>query len=426
MKETFKNHQQLLKEVIGCIKSSSDYPKYDSHFIKADRVWILGAGKASLEMATRLINQSNIFVADGIIISNQKAKSTIGFQVFKGSHPFPDHESISASYELLELARKIPAGEIVVFCLSGGASSMLCIPPEGIEIDELAEVYKLLLNSGASIHEINIVRKHLCMLKGGQLAQALHHTNLITLIESDVPGNDLETIGSAPTICDSSTFKDAFQVLKRYQLWNKVPHSVRIHIAKGMSGDIPETPKPGINDHSNHTVKLISEASFLANSIAGMLSKEGYNTWVAESAYNDDVRKVSKMICSKAISVLSKSESIQKPAALIFYGESTVEVKGNGKGGRNQELALISAISIEGQHSISMLSIGTDGIDGPTDAAGAIIDSKTTLLARKKKISPEEYLQNNDSYHFHEKMNTLIKIGPTGKNLMDLQVILIE
>ncbi len=390
------------------------------------KVWVLGAGKASYQIAKNICENNNLYVVDGIIISNHSKYSKDKFQVFKGSHSFPDESSVSASYELLQMAKKIPKGETVVFCLSGGASSMLCIPPGGIEIEELAETYKLLLNSGAPIKEINIVRKHLCLIKGGQLAQALHHTNLITLIESDVPDNDLETIGSAPTICDSSTFQDAFQVLKRYQIWNQVPHSIRIHIAKGMSGDITDTPKPGINEHPDHTIKLISEASSFAELVAAKLSIEGYKVWVTDSAYNDDVRKVSKMICSKAISILSRNEPITKPAALVFYGESTVQVAGKGRGGRNQELALISAISIEGQHSISMLSIGTDGIDGPTDAAGAIIDSTTTLKARKKKLNPEEYLINNDSYSFHELMDTLVKTGPTGKNMMDLQVVLIE
>tara|TARA_R110000868_G_scaffold383578_10_gene650734 strand:- start:6710 stop:7987 length:1278 start_codon:yes stop_codon:yes gene_type:complete len=401
-------------------------PEFTLDIKKNSHLWVLGAGKASLSIAQSIINTSNAVVEDGIIISNEKSSLVKEIQVFKGSHPYPDEDSVSASYELLELARNIPSGEIVIFCLSGGASSLLCIPPKGIEIEELAETYQLLLNAGAPIHEINIVRKHLCMLKGGQLAQALHHTNLITIISSDVPNDDLETIGSAPTICDSSTFKDAFQVLKRFELWYKIPHSIRIYITKGLSGDIPDTPKPGVNDHPSHTVKIISKAYSLSSKIGGQFKEMGFNVWVSDSAYNDDVRKVSKMICSKAISVLSKNEPVKKPAALVYYGESTVEVNGSGKGGRNQEMALISALSIEGQHSISMLSIGTDGVDGPTDAAGAIINSETTLFARKSKLSPEEYLQNNDAYHFHEKMDTLIKTGPTGNNLMDLQVVIIE
>lgn len=425
MKNKFQAHKSVFRSVIDII----DQPNKFVHTFETfdfSRFWLLGAGKASISMAQSVIDTVGIRAQDGIIITNEETSFLKDVQIFNGSHPLPDESSISASYELLALARKIPKGETVIFCLSGGASSLLCIPPKGIEIEELAETYELLLNSGAPIKEMNVVRKHLCLLKGGQLAQALHHTNLITLISSDVPNNDLETIGSAPTICDTSTFKDAFQVLKRFKLWNEVPHSIRIHIAKGMAGDFPDTPKPGVNDHPNHIVQVISKASSFAKQVEQKLKKEGFNTWVADSAYTEDVRKVSKMICSKAISILSNNESIKKPAALIFYGESTVEVKGSGKGGRNQELALISAISIEGQHSISMLSIGTDGIDGPTDAAGAMISSETTLLARKKKINPEKYLQNNDSYHFHEEMQTLIKIGATGNNLMDLQVVIIE
>lgn len=426
MKTELVRHTEVLAGLPSLLtKKDSEGLVFDSSF-PLESIWVLGVGKASLKMAENLVDTFGSGVRDGIIISNEAHYGLKGVQVFEGTHPYPDEMSVSASYEILDLARKIPEGETVILCLSGGASSLLCIPPKGIEIEELADTYELLLESGASIYETNVVRKHLCELKGGQLAQALHHTNLITLIVSDVPDDDLETIGSAPTICDPSTFKDAFQILKRYNLWNLVPHSIRIHIAKGMSGDIPETPKPGINDHPSHEIKTISTISSLAQRVESTLKGEGFNTWLDSKAYNDDVRKVSKMICSKAISVLSKDEPISKPAVLIFYGESTVNVRGSGKGGRNQELALISAISLEGQHSVSMLSLGTDGIDGPTDAAGAIINSETTLKARKAKLSPEEFLQNNDSYNFHEEMGSLIRTGVTGNNAADLQVVIIE
>ena len=423
MNPDLPKHKDVLQEVISLARNPGSQGYHLN--LEGQQVWVLGAGKASVQMAHSLVEQEKVHVRDGIIISNTKEKASKKVQVFKGNHPYPDKSSVSASYELLNLARSIPTGATVLFLLSGGASSLLCIPPHGIEIEELAKTYKLLLESGAPIHEMNVVRKHLCMLKGGQLAQALHHANLITLAISDVPGNDLESIGSAPTVCDSSTFKDAFQILKKFGLWNEVPHAIRIHIAKGMSGDIPDTPKPGINEHPSHTIKIISDAASLAGRVADYLQKEGFHSWVAPSAYNDEVKKVAKQICSAAISVLSKNDPVPKPAALVFFGESTVEVKGKGKGGRNMELALASAISIEGQHPVSMLSIGTDGIDGPTDAAGAIIDSETTLQARKKKLDPEKFLQENDSYHFHEAMETLIKTGPTGNNLMDLQVVII-
>lgn len=426
MEKNSINHKSIFDSIVSMVKGGSKSLIRSYDLSGVNDIWLLGAGKASISIAKKLVEENNVIVNDGMIISGDSNTFHKAIQVFKGSHPYPDDDSVSASYELLELARSIPAGETVVFCLSGGASSMLSIPPKGVEVYELADMFHLLLNSGIPINEMNIVRKHVCLLKGGQLAQALHHVNLITIISSDVPNDDVETIGSAPTICDSSTFKDAFQVLKRNNLWDEIAHSIRIHIAKGMSGDIPDTPKPGLNDHPKHTISIVSTASNLAEKIEHKLKAKGYNTWVSSKAYNDDVRKVSKMICSKAISVLSNADSIKKPAALVCFGESTVHVKGSGKGGRNQELALISAISIEGQHHISMLSVGTDGIDGSTDAAGAIIDSRTTLMARKKKLSPEEYLQNNDSYHFHEQMDTLLKIGPTGENLMDLQVVIIE
>ncbi|MEX2364843.1 MAG: MOFRL family protein, partial [Balneolaceae bacterium] len=255
--------------------------------------------------------------------------------------------------------------------------------------------------------------------------EVLSQHKLISVILSDVPGDDPQSIGSAPTIPDLSTYKEAFQILKRFSLWEKTPHSVRIHISKGMHGDMPENPQSTEQVWTKHRVEVISGAKTLVQTISKALSEQGFNIKTADEAYDEELRKISKKMCSEAISVLSKNHSMTKPAALIYFGESTVEVKGDGKGGRNQELALNAAISIEGQHAISLLSLGTDGMDGPTDAAGAIINSETALLARKQKVNPEEYLQKNDSYHFHEKLNTLVKTGPTGNNLMDIQVILV-
>lgn len=427
MKERLAKQRKVLDGLVEEVRNFKDRRDLTIKGLKkGQKVWILGAGKGSVQMAGDLIIENDLEVQDGIIISNKAESSFRGIQVFEGAHPYPDEKSVSASYELLQLARAIPKGGTVVFCLSGGASSLLTLPPSNIEVEELAETFKILLESGADIYEMNTVRKHLCMLKGGQLAQNLHHVNLITLVSSDVPGDDLTIIGSAPTISDPTTFKEAFQVLKKYGIWNEVPHSIRIHVAAGMGGDIADTPKPGINDHPNHTVKLISKADNLAGHLGEVLKEHGFDVKVADEAYNEEVRQVSKKICGEAISVLSKKDPVLKPGALIYFGESSVNVKGKGKGGRNQELALTSAISVEGQHAISMLSMGTDGIDGPTDAAGAIINSQTTLLARKQKLEPEEFLRNNDSYHFHEKMDTIIKTGPTGINLMDLQVVLIE
>jgi hydroxypyruvate reductase/glycerate 2-kinase len=415
-----KHLDQIIKLIqhepsIGTLEFASD----------SSRIWILGAGKASVSMAAELYEDIPHPPFDGIIISPTEDYID-NIQIFRGSHPYPSETNVAASYELLELARSIPPGDTVFFCMSGGASSLLTIPPFGIEIEDLEITFKLLLESGATIQEMNIVRKHLCELKGGKLGAALSHTNLITLVISDVPGNDVSTIGSGPTVGDPSSFTDAKSVLELYNLWDKIPLSIQTHIQLGVEGIIPENPKPNSPNFKNHSVKIINSAEHLAQQVADYLSSEGLDIWVAPEAYSDNVRNVSKEISAKAISVLSKNFPVNKPAALVFYGESYVDVKGSGKGGRNLEMALTVAISLEGQHNVSLISLGTDGIDGPTDAAGAIIDSYTTLKARKKKLSPEEYLVNNDSYHFHEQMETLIKTGPTGNNLMDLQVLIVE
>ena len=388
-------------------------------------IWVLGAGKASVAMAAELIEVLPYAPIDGMIISPTHDYLD-NIQIFKGAHPYPDEDTVAASYELLTLAEQIPDGDTAFFCISGGASSLLTIPPYGVEVDELATLHQLLLNSGASIHEINTVRKHVCELKGGMLGKVLSNTNLITLLISDVPGDSSNSVGSGPTLADNTTFIDARNILQNFNIWDKTPVSIQTHIQLGIEGVIDENPSESEGFFKDHKVVELNSAGQLAQSVAAELEGQGYFTRVAEKAYSGPIRKVAKQICEQAISVLSTNQPVKKPAALIFYGESEVEVKGSGKGGRNQELALICALSLEGQHKVQLLSVGTDGIDGPTDAAGALIDSFTTLKARKKKLSPEEFLQNNDSYHFHKHMDTLIKTGPTGNNLMDLQVLIVE
>lgn len=423
--EQYSVLQKVAEKVVSGDLFEMNLHSYFENLEVTEKIWVLGAGKASVEMAFQVEQYFGAKIEDGIIVSPNVSHKLNHVQVFSGTHPYPYQDSVSASYELWQLAKRIPEDDTVIFCLSGGASSLLCIPEEGIELDELRKTYKLLLNSGASIREINTVRKHLSETAGGKLGRLLSNTALVSIILSDVPGDSPDVIGSGPTVPDSSTFIEAFQVLKKYGLWDETPHSIRIHLSKGMHGDVPENPKPGKNVWKKHQVKVISGASILAQNTGNYLSEKGYNVKVDSEAYDMDINRIAKKICSDAISVLSKRSALKEPAAFVYFGESTVKVKGEGKGGRNQELALNAAISLEGQHDISLLSFATDGVDGPTDAAGAIVNSETTLKARKQKISPEDYLQNNDSYHFHEEMKTLIKTGPTGNNLMDLQIILI-
>mgnify|MGYP003110418670 FL=1 len=426
MKAKFETQQKLLEIIPQFLKDDLNSTELNLSLRDKKKIWLVAVGKGSVQMASQIMKQYDGQIHDGIVISDHQDFVSNKIQVFCGSHPLPDSNSVAASYEVLDFVSNIPSGGTLIFCISGGTSSLLTIPPFGIEIEEIQQLYNLLLRSGASIHEINIIRKHVCELKGGKLGEELEHINLISIIESDVPGDDISTIGSGPTVPDPSTFIEAVQILKNLRIWDRVPISIQEHLIGGMEGYIPENPKPNEFNSKNHRVELLSGSINLKKRITGFLEKEGYQTWVKEESYSGSVQKVAKEICGKAISILSGNDDINIPAALLYQGESSVKVRGSGKGGRNQELALMAALSFEGQHSISLLSMDTDGIDGPTDVAGAIVHSNTTLGARKREIEPEQFLSDNDSYEFHKQMETHIKTGSTGINLMDLQVVLID
>jgi len=426
MKSKLQSQNECLQKIPALLLQDSNFTEFDLDIKKFEKVWIVAVGKGALKTVQAISKKYASQIVDGLVISQDIDTVSKEIQVFPGSHPIPSVDTVASSYELLNLIREIPEGNTLIFCISGGASSMLTIPPYGIEIEEINDLYSKLLGCGASIQEMNIVRKHVCDLKGGKLAEEAGHLKLISVIESDVPEGDLSTIGSGPTVPDPSTFIEAVRVLKNFEIWDTISLSIQEHLIGGVEGNIPENPKPSENEHPRNSIKILSGKDLLRKKIEAMLSDAGYSVWCKEEDYSGNVQIVSKEICGKAISVLSNKDAIKKPAALIYQGESSVKVKKNGKGGRNQELALMAAISIEGQHTISILSMDTDGIDGPTDAAGAIVNSNTTLLARKNKLEPEKLLLENNSYEFHEQAGTHLVTGSTGINLMDLQVVLID
>jgi len=426
MKAKLQSQKNVLSRISEIVIRGLNPEEIELDLRKESNIWVVAVGKGALKSSRMLSKKYRKQILEGLVISQDLGVISESFQIFRGTHPIPDIETVASSYEVLSFIRNIPKGDTLIFCISGGASSMFTIPPFGIEIEEIQDLYSKLLKSGASIQEMNIVRKHVCDLKGGKLAEEAKHLNLISVIESDVPGDDLSTIGSGPTIPDDSTFVEAVQILKNLKIWDTLSLSIQEHLICGVEGYIPENPKPRLNEHPSHTIKLLSGRDLLKNKLINFLENEGYTVWVDKKSYSGDIQKVAKEICGKAISILSGKDEVTIPAALIYQGECSVKVKKNGKGGRNQELALMAAISIEGQHSISVLSMDTDGIDGPTDAAGAIINSNTALMARKNTIDPEKFLSDNNSYAFHEKVGTHLKTGRTGINLMDLQVVLIN
>lgn len=396
-----------------------------SSLLEADRpVYMISTGKASVAMARTGIEIVGKQFREGLVVTPKSDDDVevSGCRIYEASHPVPDESSVKAGEAVLDFIREVPSGSLLIYNLSGGTSSLMCRPAEGISVDDLNRAYELLNNSGATIREINTVRKHLSRIKGGQLLREVKEdVSLVDLVISDVPNDELEIIGSGPTTPDSSTFADARDIVDEYALWEQLPDPVREHIREGIEGERSETLKPGEELPGDHQTHIVGSARQLAGKASDYAEQRGYRTEVAGEAYNKDVEDVASMIAEEA---LDRGEG--RSTALVYYGESTVQVDGDGKGGRNQELALRGALKIRDHDHITWLSAGTDGIDGPTDAAGAIVSGQTISRARAKGLDPESFLENNDAYHFHEQAGTLLKTGPTGNNLMDIQIVLVD
>lgn len=392
-------------------------------------VYALAAGKASVPMFKALADVMGQRIDRSLLIStpdNDRPDMEVD-RFIQAAHPAPDSHSLEAGEGAADLFRDAGEGALVITLISGGTSSLLCLPAEGISLEDLNKTFQLLNNSGATIREINTVRKHCSKIKGGQLLRYLNpEVTLLDLIISDVPGDDPSIIGSGPSIPDDNTFEDAFRVLQQYGLWKQVPPSVQHHIGKGRRGEAEGTVHAGEVAFARHHTLIVSSAPGLARRIGELASRDGFSVHVSRGAYNGEVEKVADTVADKVLSHKAEVSGKGKSGLFVFYGESTVDVTGEGKGGRNQELALRVALKLEGHNNITLLCAGTDGVDGPTDAAGAIVDGATTAIARNRGIHPRDYLAENDSYHFHEKMGTLLKTGPTGNNLMDLVLVLVE
>ena len=426
-----RHHKATLQQVVTSIKKFSI--KLDTTQLP-NEIYLLAIGKASEQLLDAFSKSYSGRIIDGMVLSTNPIptakidKNIRSLSFFTGTHPLPSEENEASTLEILSFIKNLPAGATLVCLISGGASSLLCLPPDLISIADLQHTYDVLLRSGASIHEMNTVRKHISLVKGGQLAQFAHHLRLRSYLLSDVPQDTAHMIGSGPTLSDPSTYEQALDILHAYNLKEQIPKSALEYIKQGALGRYPETPKPGLNDHPDQEVHLITGSQTLQPFLQSLLEQQGFEVHWSDTPIQGNQKTVVREIAGQVIVVLNgQSEISQKsPQALVFQGESYLEVKGEGAGGRNQHLALLLALSLEGQHPVSVLSLATDGVDGPTDAAGALVSSYTTLHARKQGHPPEPYIKQYNSYAFHEAMNTLIKTGPSGTNLMDLCVVLIR
>jgi glycerate-2-kinase len=411
---------KLIRETVGIENHTLSVGEKSLEWTDEAAVYVIAVGKAARPMAGTL--KEELALPSSNIICITTDDDELEEYCISASHPVPDQSSMNAADALTVFAEQIPAQSLILFALSGGASSLICRPGEGISLEDIRAAHTMLLESGANIYEMNGVRKHFSQLKGGQLLSYFNpDCTLMDLIISDVPEDNPEIIGSGLTIPDSSTFQDAYDTLLRYEQWDKLPAGVRTHIEKGLDGEVPETLKPGEDPMQEHDSYIIGSAEKFAEKAADKAREKGFQPWVAEQPFNQPVKEVAQHITE----VIHQESGTDEPRALLFYGESTVNVTGNGKGGRNQELALLGALSIAGMEDITWLSAGTDGIDGPTDAAGAMVDGETISKAKAEGLDAEQFIVENNSYHFHQQMGTLLKTGPTGNNVMDTTIVLV-
>ena len=298
------------------------------------------------------------------------------------------------------------------------------LPAAGIDLVSKQEITQALLRSGATIHQVNSVRKHISKVKGGRLAQAAAPARVISLLLSDVIGDDLDVIASGPTVPDTTTFKTALDVLKQYDLTGHTPESILHHLEAGARGEIPETPKPGDGIFENVVNVIVANNAKAIDAAREKSRSLGYETLVLSSFIQGEAREVARVMAAVAREIAMTGKPVSRPACVIAGGETTVTLKGRGAGGRNQELALAASLDLENIDNIILLAAGTDGTDGPTDAAGAVASGMTLSAARQQGLCAREYLSNNDSYHFFEALGDLVVTGPTGTNVMDIIILL--
>jgi hydroxypyruvate reductase len=401
----------------------------DSSFALGDvsRLLVVGAGKATPAMAAAVEEILGKSIQAGAI--NTKYGHGLPLRriaIAECGHPVPDQAGLRGAERVLALLEGLDEDALVLGLFSGGGSALLPAPAEGISLEEKQETTRLLLSCGATIGQINALRKHLSRIKGGLLARAAAPARLVCLLLSDVIGDPLDTIASGPAYPDPTTFAHCLEIADHYGLRHRLPESVRLRLEQGAQGRLPETPKEGDPCFARVQNIVIGNNGLAVEAAAQQARTLGYNTLILSTRLQGEARQVAAMLASVALEVKAGDRPAKKPACLIAGGETTVTLRGPGKGGRNQELALAAALHLEGHQGIALLAAGTDGTDGPTDAAGAFADGATLARGRTKGLSARDFLERNDSYTYFHQLGDLLLTGPTGTNVMDLHIILIS
>ena len=389
---------------------------------KFKHVYVVGGGKAGGKMAQAIEEILGENVTAGVVnIPYGTTQKTNVIELNEASHPVPDEAGVAGTLRIMAIAEQAKEDDLVICLISGGGSSLMPLPREGISLKDKQTLTNALLKSGAEITEINAVRKHLSAFKGGWLAKKAYPATLINLVLSDVRGDPLDSIASGPTVPDKSTFIDARRILEKYDLWLKVPVSIRKILSEGARGLLQETPKPEDFVFEKVYNLVIGNNRTACLAAIDFLGSKGLNTLLLAEMLAGEAKEVGKALAKVATEGFVCTGT-SRSLGIVAGGETTVTVKGKGVGGRNQELALSTAQNLKESVECVIASFSTDGVDGPTDAAGAVIDGSTLKRARKLGLDPEKYIANNDSYSFFSKLGDLIFTGATGTNVNDLSV----
>ena len=413
--------ESLTIESDGVVVAGTHYPAD-----RCERIVVVGAGKASARMAQAVVDVLGDRINGGWI--NTKYEHGLELPhitVHECGHPVPDEEGIRGSQQIIDLVSTADERTLVLCLLSGGGSALMPAPADGISLGDLQETTRILMNAGAGIEDLNAVRKHLSLLKGGSLARLVSPATLHVLILSDVVGDRLDTIASGPAVADDTTFGQCLDICTRFNVLDALPESVRERLERGAAGDVPETAKTGDAYLDRAKNSLVGNSRIAVDAARDHAMELGYDTIVLSTVLQGESRVIGNVFAALAYEMTQTGDPVEPPACIIGGGETTVTVRGKGKGGRNQEMVVAAAAALEGIDECVFLSGGTDGTDGPTDAAGGVVDGSTARLGREAGQSIDGTLTRNDSYNYLDAVDGLVRTGPTGTNVMDIQILLV-
>jgi len=390
------------------------------------RVTAVAVGKAAVAMARGAKAALGDRLDGGVAVAPEgTGDPPAGFELFRGGHPVPNDEGVDGARAVRRLAEEAGESDLLLVLISGGGSALMALPPEGVPLADLQATTDLLLKAGATIGELNAVRKHLDQLKGGRLARLASPARVLALVLSDVVGDPLDVIASGPVTPDPTTFAEAASVARRLNAWERLPGSVREELRGGEEGRVAESPKPGDPCFEGVEARIVGNNRLAADAAREEAETRGYRTLLLTTHLTGEAREVGRVLGALARELRASGHPLAPPACLVAAGETTVTVRGGGRGGRNQEVALGAAPVLDGLEGVLVASLGTDGVDGPTDAAGAVADGTTLRRARERGLDPGRALAESDAYPFFQALDDLILTGPTGTNVMDVALVMV-